>query len=452
MAITGANDYTSYTNYYTETKQKDGCENTKNTTDKQTAAKTYNNTREYRNYLTQKYNCLKSTEYSVEISNSLLSKALGDEKTSEWLEYNLSLIPENVEKIKSTQAARGCKVLSCNIKINGYDSMTAETCVTDEVEPRTEKAKEELKEKRKKIREEKKAEEKRTQEKKTEEKRIIHQSYSGKSMSDIAVKANKELTHRDSVDISEEALRQQDNGLSLDKVFEYFREQYSNLESADQFKIDNPFKMELRASSIFGGDNLFQDYSECQYEVFHNWLEKNAGNLSGENRFRLFDEVKNATNAMDRMNSMEGYRGTSFESVMLLESSRVALEKIKNTSVPEGLRSDFEQLIQEYVHFNEESREQIMEKMTPAYMVEHIGESGQSYKYKDELLSSQRSFYSRAKEDVRDLLREYYSDKSNKDRVKTKLQQYIERYQKKNLSMYSDSGLFDKGLVYLMVE
>lgn len=50
------------------------------------------------------------------------------------------------------------------------------------------------------------------------------------------------------------------------------------------------------------------------------------------------------------------------------------------------------------------------------------------------------------------MLREYYSDKSNKDRVKTKLQQYIERYQKKNLSMYSDSGLFDKGLVYLMVE
>lgn len=452
MAITGANDYTSYTNYCTETKQKDGCENTKNTTSKETTGKTCSNTREYKKYLTEKYNCLKNSGYSVAINSSLLSKALGDETISGWLEYNLSLIPKVVDHLKSSAAACGSKIISCNINFNGYDDITTDLVGQFEADLGTEKAREELKEKMKKISEEKKAEEKRTQEKKAEEKRIIQQSYSGKSMSDIAVKANKELTYRDSVDISEEALRQQDNGLSLDKVFEYFREQYSNLESADQFKIENPFKMELRASSIFGGDNLFQDYSECQYEVFHNWLEKNAGNLSGENRFRLFDEVKNATKAMDRMNSMEGYRGTSFESVMLLESSRVALEKIKNTSVPEGLRSDFEQLIQEYVHFNEESREQIMEKMTPSYMVEPIGESGQSYKYKDELLSSQRSFYSRAKEDVRDLLREYYSDKSNKDRVKTKLQQYIERYQKKNLSMYSDSGLFDKGLVYLMVE
>lgn len=172
MAITGINNYTTYANYYTQTKPKNSSENAKNAAEQQSAEKTYSNTREYRNYLTQKYNCLKSTEYSVEINSSLLSKALGDEKTSEWLEYNLSLIPENVEKIKSTQAARGCKVLSCSIKINGYDSMTAETCVTDEVEPGTEKAREELKEKLKKIREEKKAEERKIEDEKLEEQRL----------------------------------------------------------------------------------------------------------------------------------------------------------------------------------------------------------------------------------------------------------------------------------------
>ncbi len=172
MAITGVNNYTTYANYYTQTKPKNSSENAKNAAEQQSAEKTYSNTREYRNYLTQKYNCLKSTEYSVEINSSLLSKALGDEKTSEWLEYNLSLIPENVEKIKSTQAARGCKVLSCGIKINGYDSMTAETCVTDEVEPGTEKAREELKEKLKKIREEKKAEERKIEDEKLEEQRL----------------------------------------------------------------------------------------------------------------------------------------------------------------------------------------------------------------------------------------------------------------------------------------
>ena len=166
MAITGVNQYATYANYYTQTKPKDSSENA---TEQQTAEKTYSNTREYSNYLTEKYKCLKSTEYSVEINSSLLSEALGDEKTSEWLEYNLALIPENVEKIKSTQAARGCKVLSCSIKINGYDSMTAETCVTDEVDSGTEKAREELRERIKKIREEKKDEEEKAEEKRQED-------------------------------------------------------------------------------------------------------------------------------------------------------------------------------------------------------------------------------------------------------------------------------------------
>ena len=172
MAITGVNNYTTYANYYTQKKPKDSSENANNATEQQTAEKTYSNTREYRNYLTEKYKCLKSTEYSVEIKDSLLLKALGDEKTSEWLEYNLTLIPENVEKIKSTQAAMGCKVLSCSIKINGYDSMTAETCVTEEVDTGTEKARQELKEKIKKIREEKKEKERKIEDEKLEEQRL----------------------------------------------------------------------------------------------------------------------------------------------------------------------------------------------------------------------------------------------------------------------------------------
>ena len=137
MAVTGVNNNTFYTNYYTETRRK-------NTTDQQSAGKTYHSVSEYKDYLTKKYDCLKSTEYSVEINNALLSSALRDKKTSEWLEYNLSLIPENVEKTKAEQAARGCKVLSCSIKINGYDSMTAETCVTEEVDPGTEKARDRI--------------------------------------------------------------------------------------------------------------------------------------------------------------------------------------------------------------------------------------------------------------------------------------------------------------------
>lgn len=169
MAITGVNQYTTYANYYTQTKPKDSSENA---TEQQTAEKTYSNTREYSNYLTEKYKCLKSTEYSVEINSSLLSKALGDEKTSEWLEYNLALIPNVADNFKSAAAANGSKILSCNISINGYDDITTEMAGRFEADPGTEKTREELQERIKKIREEKKEEEKKAEEKRQEDKTL----------------------------------------------------------------------------------------------------------------------------------------------------------------------------------------------------------------------------------------------------------------------------------------
>ncbi len=172
MAITGVNQYATYANYYTQTKPKDSSENTKNATEQQTAEKTYSNTREYSNYLTEKYKCLKSTEYSVEINSSLLSKALGDEKTSEWLEYNLALIPNIADNFKSAAAANGSKILSCNISINGYDDITTEMAGRFEAGPGTEKTREELRERIKKIREEKKEEEKKAEEKRQEDKTL----------------------------------------------------------------------------------------------------------------------------------------------------------------------------------------------------------------------------------------------------------------------------------------
>ena len=172
MAITGVNQYTTYANYYTQTKPKDSSENTKNATEQQTAEKTYSNTHEYSNYLTEKYKCLKSTEYSVEINSSLLSKALGDEKTSEWLEYNLALIPNVADNFKSAAAANGSKILSCNISINGYDDITTEMVGQFEADPGTEKTREELRERIKKIREEKIKEEKKEEEKRREDKTL----------------------------------------------------------------------------------------------------------------------------------------------------------------------------------------------------------------------------------------------------------------------------------------
>lgn len=87
MAVTGIGTYASYTNSYG---------NTQNAGNK--TGRTYKNAHEYKNYLTQKYECLRSRDYSVNINSSLLSKAMGDEKTKQWLEYNLSLIPKTILK------------------------------------------------------------------------------------------------------------------------------------------------------------------------------------------------------------------------------------------------------------------------------------------------------------------------------------------------------------------
>lgn len=157
MAVTGIGTYASYTNSYG---------NTQNAGNK--TGRTYKNAHEYKNYLTQKYDCLRSRDYSVNINSSLLSKAMGDEKTKQWLEYNLSLIPKTIEQSRAYVAARGAKILSYSITIDGYDSMSSVMCTQDEVDPGTEKAREYLEEKIKKIKEEKKAEEEKAAEKRAE--------------------------------------------------------------------------------------------------------------------------------------------------------------------------------------------------------------------------------------------------------------------------------------------
>ena len=181
MAVTGIGTYASYTNSYG---------NTQNAGNK--TGRTYKNAHEYKNYLTQKYDCLRSRDYSVNINSSLLSKAMGDEKTKQWLEYNLSLIPESIEKLKAAQSARGCKVLSVTDTINGYDSITEEVLVTDEVDPGTEKARKELEERLEKRKAEKKETEERLEkqraEKQEQEERQYNLKIDGKDVADLTVK------------------------------------------------------------------------------------------------------------------------------------------------------------------------------------------------------------------------------------------------------------------------
>ena len=117
---------------------------------------------------------------------------MGDEKTKQWLEYNLSLIPESIEKLKAAQSARGCKVLSVTDTINGYDSITEEVLVTDEVDPGTEKARKELEERLEKRKAEKKETEERLEkqraEKQDQEERQYNLKIDGKEVADLTGK------------------------------------------------------------------------------------------------------------------------------------------------------------------------------------------------------------------------------------------------------------------------
>lgn len=167
MAVTGIGTYASYTNSYG---------NTQNAGNK--TGRTYKNAHEYKNYLTQKYDCLRSRDYSVNINSSLLSEAMGDEKTKQWLEYNLSLIPKTIEQSRAYVVARGAKILSYSITINGYDSMSSVMCTQDEVDPGTEKARKELEERL----------EKQRAEKQEQEEQQYNLKIDGKDVADLTVK------------------------------------------------------------------------------------------------------------------------------------------------------------------------------------------------------------------------------------------------------------------------
>lgn len=169
MAITEVNNVT-YTDYETKT-QKGSNENK--------TEKTYRNAREYGNYLTEKYDCLTNKNYPVTINSSLLQKAAGDEKTAQWLEYNLSIMPQAIAKEKAMIEARGAKIVSYNCTINGYDSMTTQVCTTTDPDGKiakenTEKRAEERKKEEEKLKE--KRAEKKEQEEKLAEQRAEKES------------------------------------------------------------------------------------------------------------------------------------------------------------------------------------------------------------------------------------------------------------------------------------
>ena len=151
----------------------------------------------------------------------------------------------------------------------------------------------------------------------------------------------------------------------------------------------------------------------------------------------LKEKINAMTADVDFLNAQEGYRGTSYESVFLLSASEAGLRKVNEMYVPEQLQAGFSDMIDEYVHFNDSARNSIMEKMTPDYMVVGIGSKTEAYKYKSEIISDERAFYTNEKKEISGICNQFLNGKTDQklfcNEMKDRLNDYYgSRYELRN--------------------
>ena len=231
-----------------------------------------------------------------------------------------------------------------------------------------------------------------------------------------------------------------------DKVSEFQVMHFSSIngeikEIPTEYKCENLFQLELKASSISGDRSVFEGHSENQAAVFEKWIDENAAEyLSEDERNTLKEQIGTMVAAVDNLNAREGYRGTSFESVFLLSASEAGLNKINKMYVPEQLQAGFSDMIDEYVHFNESARDSIMERMTPDYMVVGIGSKTEAYKYKSEIISDERAFYTSEKTEMTGLCDKFLNDEIDKDSFYDGLKGYLNHYYENRYELRNQPG------------
>ena len=250
--------------------------------------------------------------------------------------------------------------------------------------------------------------------------------------------------------ISEDDVKISDSARKLvetarNKVSDFHTMHFSSIngeirEIPAEYKCENLFKLDLKATSISGEQNAFEGCSENQSEVFEKWLDENASEYLTEDEMKDLKEKINAMTAdVDSLNAQEGYRGTSYESVFLLSASEAGLRKVNEMYVPEQFQAGFSDMIDEYVHFNDSARNSIMERMTPDYMVVGIGSKTESYKYKSEIISDETAFYTNEKNEISGICNQFLNGKTDQklfcNEMKDRLNDYYgSRYELRNQS------------------
>lgn len=251
--------------------------------------------------------------------------------------------------------------------------------------------------------------------------------------------------------ISEDDVKISDSARKLvetarNKVSDFHTMHFSSINGAireipAEYKCENLFKLDLKATSISGEQSAFEGCSENQSEVFEKWLDENASEYLTEDEMKDLKEKINAMTAdVDSLNAQEGYRGTSYESVFLLSASEAGLRKVNEMYVPEQLQAGFSDMIDEYVHFNNSARNSIMERMTPDYMVVGIGSKTESYKYKSEIISDERAFYTNEKTEMTGLCDKFLNDEIDKDSFYDGLRGYLNHYYENRYELRNQPG------------
>ena len=251
--------------------------------------------------------------------------------------------------------------------------------------------------------------------------------------------------------ISEDDVKISDSARKLvetarNKVSDFHTMHFSSINGAireipAEYKCENLFKLDLKATSISGEQSAFEGCSENQSEVFEKWLDENASEYLTEDEMKdLKEKINTMTADMDSLNAKEGYRGTSYESVFLLSASEAGLRKVNEMYVPEQLQAGFLDMIDEYVHFNDSARNSIMERMTPDYMVVGIGSKTEAYKYKSEIISDERAFYTNEKTEMTGLCDKFLNDEIDKDSFYDGLKGYLNHYYENRYELRNQPG------------
>ena len=251
--------------------------------------------------------------------------------------------------------------------------------------------------------------------------------------------------------ISEDDVKISDSARKLvetarNKVSDFHTMHFSSIngeirEIPAEYKCENLFKLDLKAASISGEQSAFEGCSENQSEVFEKWLDENASEYLTEDEMKdLKGKINTMTADVDFLNAQEGYRGTSYESVFLLIASEAGLRKVNEMYVPEQLQAGFSDMIDEYVHFNDSARNSIMEKMTPDYMVVGIGSKTETYKYKSEIISDERAFYTNEKTEMTGLCDKFLNDEIDKDSFYDGLKGYLNHYYENRYELRNQPG------------